>query len=407
MLLGRGRIRNRALIAVVAVAMLAGCGSQQSPTKAASNSQTPQESRRVRVAPVVAGDISRTVEVNGTLAAQDQVAVAFKVAGRIEALPVDLGDVVKQGQVIASLDRTDLRLAVSQAEAALEQARARLGLAPGVDSESVVVEKAPLVQQARAALEESRLARDRARQMLDERLISKADYDTAEANFQIADGRYQDALDEIRNRQATLLQRKSELELARQMLADADLRAPISGAVLMRSGSVGQYVAPGNAVVTLVRMHPLRLQLPVPERAASGVRIGQEIVLQLENDTTTYRGNVTRLSPAIDPVNRTLMVEASIPNEGGRLKPGSFVRASLVTVRGDEALFIPSDALVVFAGIEKVYLVAEGKSAERLVRTGRRDGNRIEVVEGLRAGERVVVKPGSLVGGVPVTVEGE
>lgn len=361
----------------------------------------------MRVAPVVAGDISRTVEVNGTLAAQDQVAVAFKVAGRIEALPVDLGDVVKQGQVIASLDRTDLRLAVSQAEAALEQARARLGLAPGVDSESVVVEKAPLVQQARAALEESRLARDRARQMLDERLISKADYDTAEANFQIADGRYQDALDEIRNRQATLLQRKSELELARQMLADADLRAPISGAVLMRSGSVGQYVAPGNAVVTLVRMHPLRLQLPVPERAASGVRIGQEIVLQLENDTTTYRGNVTRLSPAIDPVNRTLMVEASIPNEGGRLKPGSFVRASLVTVRGDEALFIPSDALVVFAGIEKVYLVAEGKSAERLVRTGRRDGNRIEVVEGLRAGERVVVKPGSLVGGVPVTVEGE
>ncbi len=361
----------------------------------------------MRVTPVVSGSISRTVEVNGTLAAQDEVAVAFKVAGRIEALPVDLGDVVKQGQVIAKLDKTDLSMAVTQAEAALEQARARLGLSPGENSDRVIIERAPLVQQARASLDEARLARDRARQMLDEKLIAKADYDTAEANFQIADGRYQDSLDEMRNRQATLLQRRSELDLARQMLADAELRAPIPGAVLMRAGSVGQYVAPGASVVTLVRMHPLRLQLPVPERAATGVRIGQEILLQLENDATTYRGSVTRLSPAIDPINRTLMVEAAIPNENSRLKPGSFVRASLVTQRGDEALFIPANALVVFAGIEKVYLVNEGKSAERLVRTGRRDGDRIEVVEGLIAGERVVVEPGSLVGGLPVTVEGE
>jgi RND family efflux transporter MFP subunit len=392
----------------VAVALLfTGCASQQSASKASASSPGKAASTRVRVTPVTAGSISRTVEVNGTLAAQDEVAVAFKVTGRIESMPVDLGDLVKQGQVIATLDKTDLRLAVSQSEAALEQARARLGLAPGVDSGTVDIQKAPLVQQARASLEEARLARDRARQMMDEKLIAKADYDTAEANFQIADGRYQDALDEIRNRQATLLQRRSELELARQMLADAELRAPIAGAVLMRAGSVGQFVAPGTSVVTLVRMHPLRLQLPVPERAATGVRIGQEIVLQLENDTASYRGQVTRLSPAIDPINRTLMVEAAIPNESNRLKPGSFVRASLVTQRGDEALFIPADSLVVFAGIEKVYLVSDGKSAERLVRTGRRDGNRIEVVEGLQAGDRVVVQPGSLVGGVPITVEGE
>lgn len=394
-------------MAVMATIFFMGCSSPQPATKAAASPQLPGDARRVHVAPAVSGSISRTIEVNGTLAAQDEVAVAFKVAGRIEALPVDLGDVVKQGQVIAQLDKTDLRLAVSQAEAALEQARARLGLAPGVDSESVVPEKIPLVQQAKAALEESRLARDRAQQMLNQRLIAKADFDTADANFQIADGRYQDAIDEIRNRQATLLQRKSELELSRQMLSDADLRAPIPGAVLMRAGSVGQYVAPGASVVTLVRMHPLRLQLPVPERAAAGVRIGQEILLSLETDPTAYRGNVTRLSPAIDPVNRTLMVEASIPNEGGRLKPGSFVRASLVTLRGEEALFVPADALVVFAGIEKVYTIADGKSAERLVRTGRRDGDRIEILDGLRAGERVVVKPGSLVGGLPVTVEGE
>ena len=154
-------------------------------------------------------------------------------------------------------------------------------------------------------------------------------------------------------------------------------------------------------------MSPLRLQLPVPERAAAGVRVGQSISLSLENDTHTYSGVVSRLSPAIDAANRTLLVEATIPNYERRLKPGSFVRASLVTNAGEQALFVPSSSLVVFAGIEKVFLVDQGKSIERLVRTGRRDGERVEIIEGLKAGDRVVVKPGNLVGGVPVAIESE
>jgi RND family efflux transporter MFP subunit len=401
----------RKLIAAVSLSFLVllvqSCSSPQSATKAAADPLSKEKPRSVRVAPVTTGSISRTIEVNGTLAAQDEVVVAFKVAGRIERLNVDLGDVVKSGQIVASLDKTDFRLAVSQAEAALQQARARLGLPLTGESDAIHLQATPLVLQAKAALEEARLRRDRAKQMMEQQLIAPADFDTADANFQIADGRYQDATDEIRNRQAALVQRKTEWELAKQMLSDTDLRAPIDGAILHRTGSIGQYVAPGTAVVTVVRMHPLRLQLPVPERAASGVRVGQDIVLSLENDTQTYRGHVTRLSPAIDPLNRTLMVEASIPNQNSRLKPGSFVRASLVTQHGEEALFIPASSLVVFAGIEKVFLVEQGKSVERLIRTGRRDGDRIEVLEGLSAGDRVVVEPGSLVGGLPVTVEGE
>lgn len=390
--------------------MLAGCQTDR-PAAAASSKGPGGEalvvSRKVHVTPAAMGSISRTVEVNGTLAAQDQVAVAFKVAGRIDRLPVDLGDTVKQGQLLAGLDKTDFDLAVAQADAALQQARARLGLAANQTDERVVVERAPLVLQAKAALDEARLSRDRAQQMFDQKLIAKADFDTAVANFQIADGRYQDAIEEIRNRQATLTQRKTEWQLARQRLADSELRAPIAGAVLLRDGSVGQYVAPGTSVVTIVRMSPLRLQLPVPERAAAGVRVGQSISLSLEGDNHMYSGVVSRLSPAIDPANRTLLVEATIPNDGGRLKPGSFVQASLVTKADEQALFVPSSALVVFAGIEKVFLVEQGKSIERLVRTGRRDGERVEIIEGLKAGDPVVVKPGNLVGGVPVAIESE
>ena len=109
-------------LATLAVIMVTGCGPRQTATKAAANpggsEDGQQEVRRVRVTPAETGTISRTIEVNGTLAAQDEVAVAFKVPGRIDVLPVDLGDVVRQGQVIATLDKTDLRLAVSQAEAA-------------------------------------------------------------------------------------------------------------------------------------------------------------------------------------------------------------------------------------------------------------------------------------------------
>lgn len=381
--------------------------SRKGPGANGPDGQGALQSRKVKVAPAAIGTISRTVEVNGTLAAQDQVAVAFKVAGRIDRLPVDLGDTVKPGQLLAGLDRTDFDLAVAQATAALEQARARLGLTAYQADAQVNVERAPLVLQAKAALDEARLSRDRAQQMFDQKLISKADFDTADANFRIADGRHQDAIEEIRNRQGTLAQRKTELQLARQRLADSELRAPIAGAVLAREGSVGQYVAPGTSVVTIVRMSPLRLQLPVPERAASGVRVGQSITLRLENDANTYSGVVSRLSPAIDPANRTLLVEATIPNDSGRLKPGSFVQASLVTKAGEQAIFVPSSALVVFAGIEKVFLVEEGKSVERLVRSGRRDEGRIEIVEGLKAGDRVVVKPGNLVGGTPVETTAE
>lgn len=400
------RLQTIVLTAGVSMLMLSGCSSERAATAAGAKPGS-VPARKVQLAEAKLDTISRSVEVNGTLAAQDQVAVAFKVAGRIDRLPVDLGDLVKQGQLIAGLDQTDLKLAVAQAEAALQQARARLGLSGSQGDERVVVEQTPSVMQAKAALEEARLNRDRARQMLDQKLIAKADYDTANANFQIAEGRYQDSIEEIRNRQATLAQRRSELELARQRLADAELRAPISGAVLMREGSVGQYVAPGTSVVTIVRMSPLRLQLPVPERAAAGVRIGQSISLAVENDSNRYTGIVSRLSPAIDPANRTLLVEASIPNESGRLKPGSFVQASLITQSGDQAIFVPGTSVVVFAGIEKVFLVEDGKSVERLVRTGRRDDGRVEIVEGLKPGERVVVKPGSLVGGAPVEAAGE
>jgi RND family efflux transporter MFP subunit len=182
------------------------------------------------------------------------------------------------------------------------------------------------------------------------------------------------------------------------------LVSPIDGAVSQRQASIGEYLAPGAPVATLVRLHPLRLRLAVPEREAAGVQTGQPVRLTVEGDETEHVGRIARLSPAIQEQNRTLAIEAEIPNEKGALRPGSFARASIVTQVAQPVIMVPASAIVTFAGIEKVITVKDGKSVERRVQTGRRNGARVEIVSGLDAGEPVVAEPGSLTGGQAITV---
>lgn len=382
--------------------VLLGCGER--PGGETDKKKGAAQPRSVQVVAASEDRVTRLIEANGTLAAHDSVALAMKVAGRISEITVDLGDRVTQGQVVAKIEPTDLRIAVEQATAALNQARTRLGLPVDSNDERVVPERTPSVRQANAALNEAKLKRERAQQLFDQKLIAKSDFDAAGAAYQIADGAYLDALEEIRNRQAVLRQRRSELEMATQQLAYAVLTAPMAGAISERTASVGQYVTAGTPILTILRVSPLRLRVPVPERAASGVRAGQLVRLRMDQQAKVFVGRVARLSPQIDETNRTLMVEAEIPNEHGELRPGAFVRAELVTENKEQVVFVPDSAIVSFAGLEKVITVEQGKSVEKVVRTGYREPGRVEITEGLRAGELVVVKPGNLVGGRPVTL---
>jgi HlyD family secretion protein len=157
-------------------------------------------------------------------------------------------------------------------------------------------------------------------------------------------------------------------------------------------------------VVTLVRLHPLRLRVAVPERDAPGVRVGQAVRVRLEGDSAEHTGRVARLSPTIQEQSRTLVVEAEVANPDGRLRPGAFARAEIVVEADRPAVLVPAAAIVTFAGLEKVIGVQDGKAVEKRIRTGRRVGDRVEILEGLAAGEPVVAEPGNLTGGQPVTV---
>lgn len=392
-----------ALLAVVCISV----GCQQSPGPAAAppseaQKQTPRPVRLVQAAEEL---VERKVGATGTLAADEQVVLGTKVAGRISELLVDLGTRVRRDQVIARLDPTDAQLRVDQAVAALQQARARLGLSPQGTDDRVDAEQTALVRQARAVLDEARLTRDRTERLWKQELIAQAQLDTAISAMAVAEARYQDAIEEVRNRQAVLLQRRSELDLARQQRTDTVVVSPIEGAVSERRASVGEYLAAGAPVVTLVKLHPLRLRLAVPERESTGVRVGQPVVVTVEGVSGEHRGRVARLSPSISEQNRTLLVEAEVPNESATLRPGAFAKADVILAGDLRVVTVPSTAIVTFAGVEKVLTVDKGRSVEVRVTTGRRLGGRVEVVTGVTAGTVIVAQPGNLTGGQPVVAQ--
>lgn len=374
--------------------LLAGCG-EDSSSAVAQESTPDQAPKQVQTDRVVERQLGTSVLVNGTLDAYDKATIGVKVPGRLQVIAVDLGSQVRRGQLIARIDPADYSIRLQQAEAGLAQARVRLGLPAGGGSDAVDPTDTPPVREARAVLDEARATRERYAALLRDGVISKADFDQVQAQSRVAESRYQDALEEIRNRQAVATQRRAEVALARQQLADTAVYASFDGVVQRRIASPGEFLAAGAPVAEIVKVNPLRFRAEVPEREAASIRVGQTVQLAVDGTATPYTGRVMRLSPTIAERTRVLQLEADIPNDGA-LRAGSFARATIVTDTTSASLAVPAAALVTFAGIEKVVVVEKGKTKEKPVTTGRRTPQWVEVLDGVKAGDEVVLNPVNL-----------
>ena len=323
-------------------------------------------------------------------------------------LNVDLGSPVTEGAVVARLLPADFEFRLDQAEAALQQARVRLGLQAAGEDDTVDVDSTGLLRQRRAVLQQARLNRDRMKTFFDRGLSSRGDLDAAEAALEVAEGQHQDGIEEIRNRQAVLAQRRSELDLARQQLEDTILRSPIGGAVRERHVTVGTYMNAGTPVVTICTHRSVAAAAGGPGTfgdrvCASGNRSG----CASRATRACTSGRLARIGAAIDEANRTLPVEAVVTNSAGAIRPGQFATADIIVSEGEMTLLVPDDAVISFAGVQRVLVVQEGKAREQRIRTGRREGERIEILEGLRAGDIVIRAPGDLTDGAAVRVRAE
>jgi RND family efflux transporter MFP subunit len=391
------RVSLRGLIILIALAgLLPSCGR-----KAPQERQGPAPGvREVRAATAELRTMPKRVFVVGTLSPQERSTLSAKVPGRLEELTVDIGSRIEQGMLLAQIERKDYELRLEQAAAALAQARAALGLPPEESSDKVAPGDVPSVQQAAAVLEEATRARQRIQDLAKAGIAPQHELDSAEAAFRVAQARHEAALQEARTRMAALAERRAEYNLARKQLEDTRITAPYPGAVQERRAGLGEYLSPGTPILDVVKTDVLRLRLEVPERSSMLVKPGQQVYVTVEGDTNRHAGAITRLRPALDEQTRMLVIEADVP-AGEALRPGLFARAEVIT-GSDEQLAVPSDALITFAGVQKVVTIEEGKAVEKTVSTGRSGSDWIEITAGLKSGEVVVLNPAGLRTGQPV-----
>ncbi len=341
----------------------------------------------VPTAAALARSLPRTVEVVGTLAADEEVIVSAQIAGEISALNVDFGQYVQQGQVIAQIDKRDAQLKLEQAEASLKQTMARLGMKEGLRFDPANTAD---VQQVKAQLDYTKMDLERATKLVEAGDVPRAVYDQAVTQKNLAQARYQAALDAVSQQVAVVEQQQAAINLAKKNVGDTVVRSPISGAVKEKFQARGAFVPVGGRLVSLVRTNPLRLRADIPESSAAAVRIGQTITLTTEAfPDRTFSGRVARIGASLNEQTRALTVEAEVANSGNQLRPGMFAKSQLTINRGGAAVMIPKKALYTVAGLNKVFVIENGKAVERIVKTGLEDGELIEIMEGVNEGEQV------------------
>jgi RND family efflux transporter MFP subunit len=337
--------------------------------------------------------IPETITATGELLAEEMATIGAKVPGRTTRLHVDIGSRVEANQVLAEIEKDDYEFRVHQADALVNQTRARLGILDQT-KDDVDPDNTAIVRQAAAALKEANFVFQTTQELQKGGVLSRIEFEKAQVRRQGAEAAYQAAREEVMQLRAQLTERRAQLALARQNLADCVIRAPFAGGITRRQVGLGEYLAVNTPVVTLVRQHPLRLRLEVPERTAAKVRIGQRIDVRLEG-VPARSGKVVRMSPAIEAQSRSLLLEGEIPNEDGSLRPGSFAEATITVNASASGFAVPKNSIRSFAGVDRVFIVnGGGVIDERVVKTGRLlSGDRVEIVSGLDPGLNVIAQP--------------
>lgn len=323
----------------------------------------------VALSDAVAIELQDRIEATGELVSPSHATIAAEIGGRITALYVEDGAPAARGERVLEIDPERRNLEVKAARAGSTEAKAA-----GVEAE-------------RAA--------ERVRMLFKSDVASQAQLDQAETALQLA-----------RARSDAAAARLGETLRAQR---DAEVTAPFDGMIAERFVSVGEFVQPGTRLFELVALDPIEVEFRISEVDSSRVKIGQIVGVRVAPyPDEVFQATVTVVAPTIDPVTRTLRVKGSLANPDARLRPGLFARADLGVARREAVLMVPEEAILQRSDGQVVFrLVAGNRVERRVVKTGVFKDGRVEIVEGIEPGDRIVSRGHTaLVDGAVVTVRG-
>jgi len=335
----------------------------------------------VAVAPVSQRQLRNEISAVGTLQPRETSLLSPKVAGNVEAVLVDLGDIVKADQVVVRLDRTNYELARDQARAAKTSAEATIA-------------------QLKAQFEQAQKAYHRASNLLADNVIPEGRFEAAEAN-------YKASREALAAAKARYKQAEAALQTAEQYLKDTEVRSPIGGQVVGRWVEVGQAVGPAARMLRIVDQSTLKADVDLPGTDFGRVSAGTPVVVTVDAfPGRRFPARVSVVNPAVDPRTRTFRARIRIPNPAGKLVEGMFARVHLLVGKRD-ALVVPRDALLRLpgSGSYSVFVMDGDEAVKRNVKVGSLEDRWAEIVDGLDEGEMVVTQgAGRLRSGMKVAV---
>ena len=291
---------------------------------------------QVRVQTVEALRHVATEDVVGTVRAKLHAALEAKVSGRLEKMLVAPGQTVKAGELLVQLDAREIQARLDQALALREQY--------GRDTE-------------------------RLRGLLAQNAVSRQEFETIESRYRVA---------------------AASVTETETMLGYTKIIAPFDGVVTRKLADVGDLATPGRPLLELDNPEALRLDADVPEALINRVQLGATLSVRAASEDGNITGTVSEIAPVSDPVSRTFNLKLDLPTNAG-LRAGQFARVT-IPVGETRALHVPASAVVQRGQMELVFIVVDGQAQLRLVKTGKRIGDAIELVSGVSAGEQVVVE---------------
>lgn len=417
--------RKRFVLAAILLSILVGGVIwYMAPRQLEAESPSPNQQKQpplVKVEPVQETSISRSLVLTGEVVPTNAVVITSMKEGRIEFCPWREGDAVQSGETLVTIDRDVHRAEVQSAKAVLELAQAKLDdLLAGTRPEEIQKAEANL-RRCQATLEEARQSYERQAALIEKEFTSQDAVDKTRERMEVAEADLNAAEDtlamlkkgptdtQISVQKAAVGEAAARLALAEAHLAECVITAPFDGIISKVHVRPGDTASVRAALVDLYDPSSLVIRFSVPEEHAYSVERGMTVKVLLDAmSERTFAVEITRIYPELDAAMRTRTVEASLV-DSVEMAPHSFARLTLEFTHADATLGIPVEAMVVSPdGQRFAYVVEDGKAVRRQLSVGIEDGARVQVLSGLKAGDKIAVAGNELLRpGMPVRVAGD